>query len=336
MKAYSAHHEPQEPFFAFFFFLGPWIPDPPDIPDIPDAPEIPNFYEIFKSAFEWTIMNLLDASVEAMNLIFSVGFESYLFYRNPIEIAALNSIWWTSLGIYVLIVVLSLISILLTGQLLAGKDDADFQLFFERAAKWTVFVGLSKPAIALAVSLTHTISSLYYTKGFDMRVAAALTERLIDTMSLFEGLAFGMIGTTLLLLLGVAFLVFLIIRMLIVYVLFALFPLIAGLKLVRVGPWKHLQSMASNYIEASVKLMLFGIIITACLSVTTVVADLDSYSSPDEGSFSSAKGVDLGPDQADGRLASVDKKRAMMDVILFLIPLVVINTLGYQIVLEVV
>ncbi|QPV64107.1 hypothetical protein I7X12_05635 [Halosimplex litoreum] len=272
-----------------------------------------DIFGAFRSAIEWSLEQVLRAVLGSLDAVFSVGLEWFLFFRNPTYVAALNGTWWTTLGLYLAIVLVATFGQLLTAELRPQSEGAGVQRWLRRVLLGFVAVLVSRELIGFAVALTNAIAGEFYRYPFRMRLGAELVARLFDSGSLFVSLALTPV-VVVLLLFGLGLLFVLAVRMYLVYVVYAVFPLLMALWVVDVGPAEHAKALAEQLFSVTAHLLLAGIVLTAVLSIGVVIADLDG------GTPGDASGADLSFDDGSGP-ATVDGDRfrsALSDLVTFL------------------
>ncbi|WP_136688845.1 hypothetical protein [Halorhabdus amylolytica] len=133
---------------------------------------------------------------------------------------------------------------------------------------------------------------------------------------------------------GVGFIILLVVRMLVVYVTFALLPVLMGFQLVEVGPWSKVNQMGKKFIAASGKLLIFGVLITALIWASTIMIDFDRYDSSG-GTFAGGTTDQVQPPAGEfgspGGISTL-----IVDFFKLVTPLLVVNFLGFQYVMEVI
>lgn len=296
--------------------------------ELPDDLDIPDVQEIIRSGFDWLLNQFASGVLDAIESVLLVGYEQFLFYPNPATVPVLDDIWWLSVGVFGAIAGLSFLYMLLQAQFFPGKDKADLQYFLERVAKYFVIVFLSREVIAFFVSFTHLLASVYYQSGIDLEVGVTIAAALLDNFGTETSLLFMLLTGLVLLFAAVAFIVILLMRMLIVYVTFALLPMLMGFKLVEVGPWGLVDDMGEKFIKASAKMMVFGILVAALLWASTLAFDYSDYQSGDD-SLST-----LG--STDSVTVSNSSPVLIKDFMLFVTPLLMINFIGFKIIMGIV
>lgn len=297
-------------------------------------PFIPDVYEILKDAVEWIIVSFIGGLMDALNVVLSAGFETFLFFPNPAEVAVLDTLWWLSLSVLAAVGALSIVYVLLLSQFFPGKDSADLQYYIEKFLKTFIIVFISRPFISFSVAFAHGLTGIYYKTTYDLSIAVSISTQLVDQMGMFVALLWGLLASAVLLIAGVGFIILLVARMLIVYVTFALLPLLMGFQLVEVGPWARVNQMGKKFIAASGKLLIFGMFITALIWASTIMIDFDQYSSSD-GTFAGGTTADIStPDGQFGSTGGI--ATLIVDFFKLVTPLLVINFLGFQYVMGVI
>lgn len=282
--------------------------------------------DLIRDGFDWLLEQIASGILGGIDKITSVGYEQFLFYPNPATVPVLDQIWWLSVGIFSLIAGISFLYMLLMAQFFPSKDKADLQYFLERFAKYFVIVLISREVIAFFVSLTHLIASVYYQAGIDMSVGTTIAMTIIENYGPEKSLLFMILSAVVLMFASVGFLVILVMRILIVYVTFALLPLLMGFKLVEIGPWGIVNDMGEKFIKATAKMMVLGILITTLLWASTLAFDYSEYDSNNNSPLDSSNPVNTG--NSDTHLVK--------DFMLFATPLLMINFIGFKIIMGIV
>jgi hypothetical protein len=296
--------------------------------DLPDWLDIPDLREIIRDGIDWLLENIAEGVLESVGTLLSVGYERFLFYPNPSTIPVLDTLWRISFGIFFVVVGISFLYMLLMAQLFPGTDKADLQYFLERVAKYSVLVFVSREAISFFATLTNTVAGVYYQSGLDLTVGVTMAQNALGEFGIAGSLLFMMLSVVSLMFAAVGFIIILVLRMLIVYICYALLPLLMAFKLVEIGPWDTVNDLGDKFIKASAQMMLFGILISALLWSGTLVLDYGSYDSGDGAFASSGPTPDTTP---DGEFSSHDN--TIRDFFMFLTPLLMINFIGFKIIM---
>jgi len=298
--------------------------------DLPIDNPLPDVEGIIRDGFNWFLDSLASGVLNGIGVVLSIGYEQFLFYPNPAKVPVLDTIWWISLGAFSAVAGLSFMYMLLMAQLFPGKDKADLQYFLERVAKYFVIVFISREIIAFFVTVSHTVAGVYYQSSVDLTVGISIALDVIRSFGLGGTVMFMILASLALIVAGVGFIVILIMRMLIVYLTFALLPLLMAFKLVEIGPWKMVSQMGEKFVKASVKMMVFGTLITALLWTSTLALDHGDYSGTD-GSYASP-----GPAPDTSVDGSFSTPTVIRDFIMFITPLLMINFIGFKIIMGIV
>jgi len=299
--------------------------------DLPDGWDIPDIQEIIRSGFNWLLEQLAEGVLDGIDTALSVGYEQFLFYPNPATIPVLDEIWWLSLGVFGVIAGLSFLYMLLLAQFFPGKDKADLQYFLERVAKYFVIVFISREVIAFFVTFTHFLANIYYQSELDLSLGTAIALEMIQQFGPATSLLLMLLTSLVLMVSAVVFVVILLMRMLIIYATYALLPLLMGFKLVEIGPWGIVNDMGEKFIKASAKMMVFGLLITALLWASTLAFNYSDIN----GDYQS--GGHTSPfDSADSSSPPSSFSPILKDLILFLTPLLMINFIGFKIIMGIV
>lgn len=315
--------EPRAPPLAIVLIGLPDIPDPRDV--------IPDVVGILEDGIEWAISQFTAGLMEAADYIFSLGFETFLFYPNPATVDVLDQLWWLSIGAFAATAGLSFVYVLLLAQLFPGTDKADLQYHLERVTKFFVVVLISRELIAFFATLTNTLASAYYQTEFDLGLGVAIATEMIDAGNVYAGLVVGVLATLVLLVAGLGFLFVLVSRMFVIYLTYALLPLLLAFQLVEIGPWKIANDMGEKFLKATGKLMLYGVFVTALLWVGVEAGDFDGYDT-DDASFDTAAADAPEP---DARFVS-GITEPFTDLVFFVVPLLIANYLGFQLLMEII
>lgn len=299
-----------------------------------DVPSIPDIGQMFEDGVRWILRNVTKALLSAMGKIFTVQFETFLFFENPANVEILNRLWMTSLGVFAGVAGLAFLYLLLMAMLFPGTDKADLQVFLERAAKYFVVVFVSRELFAFFVAFVHKLSAFYYRAGFDLTIGVDIGLRIIDqTGSIWTAAVMANVVTLTLVIAGLGFNLILLARMFVIYLTYALFPLFMAFQLVRIGPWKIVNDMGKKFVNASAKLLLLGILVTALLWTSVAVADFSEYSDGENrATFASdAPAADVAPD-ATFQAGWLD---LFQTFVWFATPLLMINFLGFKMLMEI-
>lgn len=296
--------------------------------ELPDWLDIPDIQEIIRDGFDWLLANIAEGVLESVGTLLSIGYEQFLFYPNPDTIPVLDTLWRISFGMFFVIVGISFLYMLLMAQLFPGTDKADLQYFLERVAKYSVLVFVSREAISFFATLTNTVAGVYYQSGIDLTVGVTIAQDALGEFGIAGSLMFMILSVGSLMVAAVGFIIILLMRMLIIYICYALLPLLMGFKLVEIGPWDTVNDLGDKFIKASAKMMLFGILISALLWSGTLVLDYGNYDSGDGAFASSGPTPDSTPDGEFSSHGSV-----VRDFFMFLTPLMMINFIGFKIIM---
>lgn len=298
-----------------------------------DLPFIPDISELFEDAIEWVLINVVEGVLDFLTLLFSIGFETFLFYPNPATVDNLDTVWHISLTAFTVVAFLSFLYILLMAQYFPGTDSADLQLHLERVAKYFAIVFFSREAIAFAVAFTHTLTGFYYRASYDLSLGVTMIRRSFDGMGLYLTFQWGLLACFILLVAGLGLLFILVARMLVVFLTYALLPLLLAFQLVDVGPWSRVNELGEKFVTASAKLMLFGIVVTAFIWGSTLVLDFTDYDSPDGGSF--AGGDTTTAAGADANFATSESfTDVLVDFFFLVTPILIIDYLGFKVLMS--
>ncbi|MDQ2074690.1 hypothetical protein RBH20_19360 [Haloarcula sp. H-GB4] len=298
-----------------------------------DFPGIPDLYQLFKNGIEWFLTNAVSGLLDTLSMIFSLGYEMFLFYPNPANVSVLNTLWKISFSAYVAVAGLSFLYILLMAQYFPGADSADLQLHLEKVTKYFVAILMSRELIAFFVAFTHTLTGLYYQTSYDLSIGVTITRAVMDEVGLYVGYNWGLLAAGLMLITGLGLILILVLRMLIIYVTYALLPLLLAFKLVSVGPWKRVNAMGEKFIKVSAKLMLFGILVTALIWSSTLLTDFSTYDSASSGTF--AGGATVNDSVPDGQFSTHGQLIQYIEDFFFLItPLLIIDFIGFKLVMD--
>ncbi|QGN07854.1 hypothetical protein Hrd1104_11440 [Halorhabdus sp. CBA1104] len=298
-------------------------------------PFVPDVYSVLKDAVTWLLTTFVDGLMDALNVVLSAGFETFLFFPNPADVQVLDTLWWLSLSILAAAGALSIVYVLLLSQFFPGKDSADLQYYIEKFLKTFIIVFISRPLISFSVAFSHGLTGIYYKTTYDLSIAVSISTQLVDQFGLFVALLWGLLASGVLLVAGVGFIILLVVRMLIVYVTFALLPVLMGFQLVEVGPWSRVNQMGKKFIAASGKLLIFGVFITALIWGSTILTDFDQYDSSG-GTFAGGTAEQAQPPAGKFGSAGGGISTLILDFFKLVTPLLVINFLGFQYVMEVI
>ncbi|ELZ95941.1 hypothetical protein C440_06612 [Haloferax mucosum ATCC BAA-1512] len=294
---------------------------------------IPDVSEVIRGAIKWLLVNTVEGILDALTIIFSFGFETFLFYPNPATVPILDTIWKLSLGAYAVLAGLSFLYILLISQYFPGTDAADLQYHLEQTTKYFVVVFVSRELIAFFAAFTNTLAGVYYRSSYDPSLGVSMIRQSMDSMTIFVGFQWGLLASILLFIAGVGLILLLVARMLIIFTTYALLPLLLGLKLVEVGPWSRLNDLGEKFITTSAKLMLYGLFVTALIWTSTLLTGLGTYDPPSDGSFAGGESLDAtAPDAAFA--ASNPLPTVLKDFFFLVTPLLIIDFVGFQLVIE--
>lgn len=296
-------------------------------------PGIPDVRQLFKDAIKWFLINTVEAFLDAATIIFSLGFETFLFYPNPAGISILDTLWQISFSAFVVIAGVSFLYIMLLAQYFPGTDTADLQHHTEQVAKYFIVIFISRELIAVGVAFTHALTGLYYKTSYDLSLGVTMTRQAMDKMGLFLSVQWGMLAALLLLLCGLGLLLILVARMLIIYVTYALLPLLMGLQLVEVGPWKRVNEMGEKFITASAKLMLFGLLVSALIWSSTLLTSFGGYDTPGGGTFAGGEPLEQ-PDVDASFAGSASLSTIITDFFYLLTPVLILDFIGVQLVMS--
>ncbi|MFW5949817.1 MAG: hypothetical protein ACOCR6_00490 [archaeon] len=298
-------------------------------------PYVPDIYGTFKDAVKWMITSFVGGLMDTLTVVLSTGFETFLFFPNPATVKVLDTLWWLSLSVLAAVGALSIVYVLLLSQFFPGKDSADLQYYIETFLKTFIIVFISRPLISFGVAFTHALTGIYYKTTYDLSIAVSISTQLVDQFGMFVALLWGLLASGVLLVAGVGFIILLVARMLIVYVTFALLPLLMGFQLVEVGPWSRVNQMGKKFIAASGKLLIFGVFITALIWGSTIMIDFDQYDSTGDtfaGGTTETASMSTGEFGSSGDDISI----LILDFFELVTPLLIINFLGFQYVMEVI
>lgn len=295
---------------------------------------IPDVSEAIRNGIKWALINFVEGILDALTIIFSFGFETFLFYPNPATVPVLDTIWEISFGAYAVLAGLSFLYILLMAQYFPGTDSADLQYHLEKVAKYFVVVFISRELIAFFAALTNTLAGIYYQSSYDPSLGVSIIRKSMDSMSFYVGFQWGLLTSILLLVAGGGLILILVARMLIIFTTYALLPLLLGFKLVEVGPWNHINDLGEKFITTSAKLMLYGLFVSALIWTSTLMTGFGAYDPPADGSFAGGESLDANtPDavfESGPSLASIIK-----DFFFLVTPLLIIDFVGFQLVMEI-
>lgn len=273
-----------------------------------------DIFGAFQDAVRWYLEAVVGAVLSALDIVFSAGFEWFLFFRNPLHVDALNSTWETCFGLYLAVVLVATFGQLLTMELRPGPEKASVQRWIRRVLVGFTTVLISREFIGFAVSLTNAFAGAFYQYPFQLRWGVELVGQMVDSGSVFFAIWLVPSVVTVLAVVGLALVFVLAIRMYLVYMVYALFPLLMAFWVVDIGPAKHAQGLAKRTFTVTAYLLLSGILITAILTIGVAIADF--------GGTASVGGSLAGPSVASGGTsAAVDAgefESALVDLVRFL------------------
>lgn len=199
---------------------------------------------------------------------------SWLFFPNPVNIPALNELWWTSF--FTAFPILGIECLVLFGliQLFPESSQLDPWRIPARVLLAFIVIALSQPLLGLAVEATHTLGQFYYPGGYSLDVIQNSTQNyaagvagnvlaFLGGLVLLYSVGLGTLAS-LLLLLGI--------RAFAVYAIYGLFPILMALWVGDVGPVKYGYMIANSVFQLFVFLLVFGILISAVLATGNAIA----------------------------------------------------------------
>jgi len=279
---------------------------------------IGNFQAYIRGIIKWFAYNVTQAILDLMSRFATMGFERFLFYPNPADVPILDEIWRVSLGAFFVIVAISVLYRLLMAQFFPKTNDGDLQVYLERVAKYLVIIFVSRELLALATEATHLFAAAFYRTGIDFSAGAGSLRVLVNQFGVFKASLYVSIFGVVLWIAGTGLIIIFIARMFVIYLTYSLLPLLMGFQVVDIGPWSQIHDLGEKFIKTSLKLMVFGVLVTAFLWVSYAALGVDASGSGNLGG--TATGSVMGP---------------INSFMMYVSPLIMINYVGLKLLLEV-
>lgn len=238
-----------------------------------------DIFGAFSDGLQWLVRVVLESILQGLEPLFAVGIESYLFFENPVELAALTAVWETSVVVFLAVMAVGFLQHCLVVSTHLHVDGIAFQRLLERGLVAGLVVAVSRPFVGLVVAFVHALTALFYRTPFELDWGIAILERIMASVGLFVAVPIGTFSTLLLVVFGLGLLFLFVVRMFAVYVLYALVPLLLALWVFDVGPMGVLTDLADDAIRLTALLVLYGPLAAAFLWIGATLGDFAAVES---------------------------------------------------------
>lgn len=236
----------------------------------------------FKAGIRAIVEGIVDGLEWTIELLMGlyVGLLERFMDLDPSQLAEMQSLWEVSMSVYFGVLALLALGFLGMMEIFPGNMRTDPYRFGERALLVTMGLFIVNPpgpaestfeqgVFAWAFGLTNAIQDLYLAEASDVELVIDLASVSDAAGTIFATMIALLVMVVVLLLSIIPAVLIMGLRQVIIFGIYGLFPLIALLWIVDVGPLKYGNMVASMLFKAAAVLLALGVLVAGAMAAST-------------------------------------------------------------------